>query len=325
MKLSIIIPVYNVEKWLERCVNSVEHQDLPLSDYEVILVNDGSKDKSGQIAMDLSKEYDNIIVVNKNNGGMSSARNAGMAIARGDYYMFVDSDDYIYPNVIGSLISVSIENKLDVCHFSFNVENIDGKTSLSKSPFPYEVVLSGKDVYGYNVIGSVWANLISASLIKCHNLSFFEGIIHEDVEFNTRLFCYANRIMFVDKCVYHYCFNPQSSWRSKLPGNQEKDMRDALIVSSLQLEFAKNNENAPWFKERILNMVNTDIVCGIFPFFRLNGPNYSMFRKYIGWAQSCGVYPIHVAHLRFKFMIIGALFNSKCLLSLAIRLLDRFK
>lgn len=325
MKLSIIIPVYNVEKWLERCVRSVENQDLPSSEYEVILVNDGSRDKSGQIASQLSKEYDNIVLINKNNGGQSSARNEGMRIARGEYFMFVDSDDYIYPNVIGSIISEALENKLDVCHFSFNVEDIDGKTSISKSPFPYEVVLSGKDVYGYHVIGSVCANLISASLIKCHNLSFFEGVIHEDVEFNTRLFCYVNRIMFVDKCVYHYCFNPQSSWRSKLLENQEKDMRDALIVSSLQVKFADSKDISPWFKENILNMVNTDTVCRILSFFRLNGPNYSMFRKYIGWAQSYGVYPIHVSHLRFKFMIIGALFNFKSLLSLVIRLLDRFK
>ena len=95
MKLSIIIPVYNVEKWLERCVRSVENQDLPSSEYEVILVNDGSKDNSGQIASKLSEEYDNIVVINKNNGGQSSARNEGMRIARGEYFMFVDSDDYI--------------------------------------------------------------------------------------------------------------------------------------------------------------------------------------------------------------------------------------
>lgn len=323
MKLSIIIPVYNVEKWLERCVKSVEDQDLPSSDYEVILVNDGSKDKSGQIAMELSKEYDNIIVINKNNGGQSSARNAGMKIARGDYYMFVDSDDYIYPNVISSLISVSIENQLDVCHFSFNVEDFNGKVSHSKAPFPYDVVLTGKEVYGNNVIGSVCANLISASLIKCHNLSFFEGIIHEDVEFNTRLFCYVNRMMFVDKCVYHYSFNPQSSWRSKLPENREKDMRDALLVSSLQLKFAKNSDIAPWFKENILNMVNTDIVCGILPFFRLNGSNYSMFKKYIKCAQFYSLYPIQVSYLRPKFKIVGTLLNAKSLVKIVVRLLDK--
>lgn len=323
MKLSIIIPVYNVEKWLERCVRSVENQDLPSSEYEVILVNDGSKDNSGQIASKLSEEYDNIVVINKNNGGQSSARNEGMRIARGEYFMFVDSDDYIYPNVIGSLISVSLENKLDVCHFSFNVEDIDGKTSISKSPFPYEVVLSGKDVYGYHVIGSVWANLISASLIKCHNLSFFEGVIHEDVEFNTRLFCYVNRIMFVDKCVYHYCFNPQSSWRSKLSKNQEKDMRDALLVSSLQLKFAESNEISPWFKESIQNMVNTDIVSGILSIFRLEGPKYPMFKMYIDWARSYGLYPVNVTSLRPKFKIVGVLLNAKYLVSMAVKLLDK--
>jgi glycosyltransferase involved in cell wall biosynthesis len=323
MKLSIIIPVYNVEKWLERCVRSVENQDLPSSEYEAILVNDGSTDNSGQIAKDLSEEYDNIVVIDKKNEGQSSARNEGMKIARGEYYMFVDSDDYLYPNVIGSLISLADENDLDVCHYNMNVEDENGETSRPNTAAPCNTVLTGKDVYNYNVIGSVCTNVIRASLIRKHHFNFTLGIIHEDVDFTTRLFCFVKRIMFVDKDIYHYSFNLQSSWRSKLSKNQEKDMRDALLVSSLQLKFAESNEISPWFKESIQNMVNTDIVSGILSIFRLEGPKYPMFKMYIDWARSYGLYPVNVTSLRPKFKIVGVLLNAKYLVSMAVKLLDK--
>ena len=101
MKLSIIMPVYNVEDYLCKCIDSVLNQDY--EDYEVILVDDGSPDECPKICDSYAKKHDNIRVVHRENGGLSAARNSGIEVAIGEYILFVDSDDYIEPNVLGTL------------------------------------------------------------------------------------------------------------------------------------------------------------------------------------------------------------------------------
>ena len=106
MILSIIVPVYNVEKYLERCIESLIHQDIEPSDYEIIMVNDGSTDHSGIIAEQLTSKYENIILFNQRNQGLSGARNSGLKLCRGKYVMFVDSDDFLEKNSLMYLITL---------------------------------------------------------------------------------------------------------------------------------------------------------------------------------------------------------------------------
>uniref|UniRef100_UPI0030DB473E glycosyltransferase family 2 protein n=1 Tax=uncultured Imperialibacter sp. TaxID=1672639 RepID=UPI0030DB473E len=103
MKLSIIVPVYNVEEYLERCVRSLEDQDIPRSDYEIIVVNDGSPDNSKEVVERLQRELSNIILINQENQGVSMARNAGIDRASGEYLVVVDPDDYVAPNSFASI------------------------------------------------------------------------------------------------------------------------------------------------------------------------------------------------------------------------------
>ena len=98
MKLSIIVPVYNVADYLPKCLDSLLVQDLSQNEYEIIVVNDGSTDNSGKIAEEYSKTYSNIILINQENQGLSGARNTGIQNAKGEYVQFVDSDDYLEPN-----------------------------------------------------------------------------------------------------------------------------------------------------------------------------------------------------------------------------------
>ena len=127
MKLSIIIPIYNVEQYLRKCVDSVLQQDLQSSDYEIILVDDGSPDECSAIcdeyahksqeSRDKSREMPLIQVVHRENGGLSAARNSGIEVARGEYVMFVDSDDYIESNVLGGLMEQVERDNLDVLRY----------------------------------------------------------------------------------------------------------------------------------------------------------------------------------------------------------------
>ena len=114
MKLSFIIPVFNTEDYLERCLASCLDQDLPESDYEIIVLNDGSTDGSLQVAQRIASSHPCIRIVSQENGGLSRARNAGLREASGDYVWFVDSDDYIARNCLGTLWSKCADEMLDV-------------------------------------------------------------------------------------------------------------------------------------------------------------------------------------------------------------------
>ena len=111
MKLSIIVPLYNVEKYIEKCILSLVNQDF--RDYEIIVVNDGSPDESANIVNELKIKYPNVLLFHKENGGLSSARNFGLEKAKGEYVWFVDSDDWIEPDIISLLYKHVKESNLD--------------------------------------------------------------------------------------------------------------------------------------------------------------------------------------------------------------------
>ena len=111
-KVSVIVPIYNVEKYLRKCVSSILEQSY--KNIEIILVDDGSTDMSGKICDELSKEHDNVIVIHKQNGGLSSARNAGIEASNGDYLSFIDSDDYIEKTMYEEMVNAIENSKKDI-------------------------------------------------------------------------------------------------------------------------------------------------------------------------------------------------------------------
>ena len=113
-KISLIVPVYNVEDFVARCLNSLLEQNMSYEDYEIIIVNDGSTDSSLEIIQPYLEKYPNCKLINKPNGGLSSARNAGLNVALGEYIWFVDSDDFIMPNLLDDLYKECSSNDLDV-------------------------------------------------------------------------------------------------------------------------------------------------------------------------------------------------------------------
>lgn len=215
MILSIIIPVYNVEKYVEKCIRSCESQDIPQSEYEIIVVNDGSKDNSLQIVNRLSGEYNNIKVISQPNGGLSAARNTGMKNANGQYFMFVDSDDWIATNCLKSLtaklrdespdlLAICAANVIEgmpVRRFSY-----EGKTKLTK----YDMLKRGKSPCAPF---SIW----NRDFLFKNDLKFLEGIFHEDSEFTPRAYYLAEKISFTNDIIYYVFQNPNSITRSINP------------------------------------------------------------------------------------------------------------
>ena len=127
MRLSIIIPVYNVAEYIEKCVYSLLQQDIPTEEFEIIIINDGSPDNSREVVMNLMKTVNNIVFIDQENRGVSMARNAGIAKAKGEFILPVDPDDYILPNTLKINLEHAEKNNLDVLYLSFEILNAAGK------------------------------------------------------------------------------------------------------------------------------------------------------------------------------------------------------
>lgn len=207
-KVSIIIPMYNVEKYIEKCIESVINQTY--KNLEIILVNDGSPDNCKGIAKHYSKFDNRIKVINKNNGGLSDARNAGLKIVTGDYVCFVDSDDYIELNTIEVLINSEGTLNPDVIVFSYFNEKVDFNESIiSKTPVQLDVENLESMT---SIIGYAWNKLYKTSLIKDCNISFIKGLsLVEDIVFNENIFLNAEKIHYLNKPLYHYIDRKRSS------------------------------------------------------------------------------------------------------------------
>lgn len=211
-KISIIVPVYNREKYIDRCIKSILNQSF--RDFELILVDDGSTDNSIHICNKYSNINDNIIVIHKENGGVSSARNIGLEHAKGEYIMFIDSDDYIEENMLEVSYNHMFENKADlfICGAKINTyikDKIRGIQNLKLCNCEYLIneFLEKEGIdYLPIYINSVWAKLYKSEIIKNNNLKFKEDIyMGEDSIFNLEYLNNINKIITWNDYLYNYC------------------------------------------------------------------------------------------------------------------------
>lgn len=252
MILSIIIPVYNVEKYVEKCIRSCENQDIPKEDYEVIVVNDGSPDGSLAIVERVAKEYPNIKVISQENQGLSGARNTGLAVAQGEYVWFVDSDDWIEENCLGKLTTKLRDEKPDalaIC--AANVINGEPKRRQS---FPDETPITGRDLLKKGVSPCAPFSIWKASFFNENNLKFFVGIFHEDGEFTPRAYFLAEKVSFINDIIYYVYQNPTSITRTV---NPKRAFDIVEVVCTHLYEFSKK------YNEKERKVFDYYIGCGL--------------------------------------------------------------
>lgn len=237
MKLSIIVPVYNVEAFLKKCVDSLLAQDLPASDYEIILVDDGSTDGCGALCDALATAHGNIRVIHQQNRGLSGARNAGIPAASGDYVMFVDSDDYLCPNVLGTLVGQMSGQNLDILRFNYQNVNMDGEVfepNKYVKPFvDYSSVVCNGETFLNERLGNAcyaWQFMVKASILHQQGNGFKEGIYFEDVEWTPRILIQVGRVASTETVVYNYLFRSDSIARNTDTEKKRKAIRDKLVI-----------------------------------------------------------------------------------------------
>lgn len=260
-KVSIIVPIYNVEKYIERCIKSLISQTY--RDIEILLINDGSPDDSKTICEKYEKIDKRIKLYNKENGGLSDARNYGLKRATGEYILFVDSDDYIESNAVEVLISEMQKDNLDIVAGNAILE-ADGedKKYLDITKHNDNKVTDGLEYY----VSSNEEDFFQASpcvymykreLILENNLFFEKGILHEDEEWTPRVMIKAKRVKYINFVFYHYTVSRENSIMNSK--DKTKNMVD-LLNTYKKLEKIFNETEASKEQHKKMN----DYLCRVY-------------------------------------------------------------
>lgn len=222
MILSIIIPAYNCKYSISKCLNSILDERY-IDDYEIIIVNDGSEDGTRQICENYQNKYSNIHLINKENGGVSSARNAGLDVAIGKYITFIDSDDYTESNFIEYVIS-KLDKKYELILFNNdiidktgNILNVDNCYDSANYDFIFKQILSQK-------LNQPWGKIFNSGIIKKYNLRFNTKIsLGEDLEFLLRYYVNINSVVYWNDVLYHYVYTEGSLSNKMLSDSEIND------------------------------------------------------------------------------------------------------
>ncbi len=259
MDLSIIVPIYNVEQYVRACIESIYQQGLDEDRFEVILVNDGTKDKSMEMIANIIQQHKNITVINQENQGLSMARNNGMAIARGEYILMPDSDDLLVENSLKPLLKNALETKADLVVADFLIMNDD---EINNRQLIYQQEFSMKEKTGEELYMDdlkpnhfyVWQTLYKKDFITKNNLKFIPGIYFQDVPFTHEAYLKAKTCIKTSWLLNIYRRGQESA--SNLSSFNLKKAHDFCIAIAKSWELYKNMEGLlPETKKRQKSLI----------------------------------------------------------------------
>ena len=282
--ISVIVPIYNVENYLKECIESIISQTY--TNIELILVDDGSTDKSGEICDKYAEKDKRIEVIHKKNAGVSAARNTGLESASGEYIAFVDSDDYIDKTMLEVLANLLEMNEADVamCAFErFSVPKTE-KGNMEIKTFDRDELIEFfvKRLGEYYIVNSVWGRLYKAEVIK--ELRFKEGRINEDILYTAQVLLTVNKAVYTLEKLYHYRDGREGS----ITGEKESmlSIGDKIYLTGLSAEMLKKSdyEKFSYIHEVMDFLEVSELISGREKEFYKTFPEY---RKHI-WAAVKG-------------------------------------
>jgi glycosyltransferase involved in cell wall biosynthesis len=267
--LSIIIPVYNMEDYIERCLLSLLEQDIEAEDFEIIVVNDGSTDKSKELIIQLQRKFKNLILINQENRGVSAARNAGISIAKGKYLLFIDADDYVVPNALSRFIDKATRESLDVLCLNLSVYDNKG-ICLGRSDYGNFTgkILGGIETYritrGKNEKepDRSWGILFNKEFLERSNLAFLQGVPYlEDGLFVGKALCLAKRCSFDNNPFYYRIITPGSASNSDLYKTDRA--REGFLKAALDLREFRNTSELNTIQQGLVNHLTAKYILSI--------------------------------------------------------------
>lgn len=315
-QLSFIVPVYNVAPYLRMCVSSLLSQDMPQEQYEIILVDDGSTDACPEICDEYDRMFDKIHTIHQPNAGLSAARNAGVAAAKGEYICFVDSDDYWQHNVLTSLMAQMERDNLDVLRFRLQYVNPEGKVYNPYKSDPFkgndysEVPTDGVSFLNsrMNTQCYAWQFILKRELLD--GCIFTPSIYFEDTDWTPRMLCKAMRVASTNMVVYNYLVREGSISNAVNRGKQKKVLDDKMhLIATLQqqvIDLRKSGRYNRWYRDMI-----SDTVVSIISM--LSTTFYAEKDSYLEQLQKLKIYPLATKSLKARLINVSP--------SLAVKLL----
>lgn len=294
VKLSIVVPLYKSEQYLHKCLDSLLQQDIPLEDYEIILVNDGSPDRSKEIAEEYAAKYSNIIVLSQENKGASGARNYGLKEASGEYIRFVDPDDYIPANSLKGFIQQMDEQQLDMLRFNYKVvdeeyKEIDKLLSASLVNYTPGIMDGGAFLEQRLCYACyIWTFVFRTSVIKDNDIYFYEGDFYDDTPWTPRVCLASRRVNSIDVVGYYYYQSPGSILRSSSPTvNRRKIEGQRFLINDLkrQSEDVKQGCGLSWYKGMIAH-------CAISLLLLVARHEFTLRKEVCKELRELGVFPL---------------------------------
>ena len=289
---SIIVPVYKVEDYLDKCIASIANQEF--ENYEIILVDDGSPDKCPEICDNWAKKKEHINVIHKKNGGSSSARNVGVRYAKGKYIIFVDSDDYWNNNSALSMIAETIERVKEVDVFVFN--NIDysclsHESIICNRTYDIEFMENAdkndilKYLFNNNLFpGAAWVTVTRRKFLLANNIEFIEGIKAEDIDWLLNVYLNANRFSALNQAFYVY----RKYRNDSITGTADvKSIKDILYILDI---WTKRLQDSRYDKIRdvVYGYLCNHYMCAVLVYDKINvADKYSCKSKLKSYKAIC--------------------------------------
>jgi len=256
LQLSIIVPVYNVEKYIRPCMKSIFQQGLNEDCFEVIIVNDGTEDHSMEVIQDIIDQHKNIIVINQENQGLSVARNVGMATAKGQYILMIDSDDLLIENSLKPLLELALESQMDVVVADFyEMTNAEINSTIIDLPNFADIKIEKKTgeqmffdflrIHNY----TVWRSLYRNEFLRKHKITFYPGIYCQDKPFTHEIYLKAKTCIRASWPIYIYRRHPQGITYAM----SEKLAKDCCKVIEIMWDMASNMDLSPKIREKMFD------------------------------------------------------------------------
>lgn len=299
--LSIIVPVYNTEQYLEDCLKSLERQELSSSEYEIICINDGSTDSSSNILDKYRKNYSNIRIINKENEGIAIARNIGISEVQGEYFMFVDSDDFIASYSIKEILDKAIEEKIDFVRFSYSC--MDEKKHFKEEQIN-NIVFKKKKIDVSEAPFQVWGALYRTDMVRKSRLQFSSKFrTREDYIFNFLLYAYnyKAKVLITDSPVYKYRVR-NGSLSHIMDYRSEKFQRERLdnmldyideCINFITDHPDREEMTEKFIRQKMSYFAATALFCGL----RCKSISISDIQTIL---KTKKVYPVHIKNVALK-------------------------
>lgn len=329
MRLSIIVPAYKVENYIEKCLRSLENQDISKEDFEIIVTNDGSPDSTRAIVEKLQLEFDNIVLINQENQGVSTARNNAIAVAKGKYIMPIDPDDYVLPNTFNHFLSKIENENLDVLYLSFEIFDAFGK-SIWQTNFKEQEKNSFDGVEGYFASRGYdikdpdrsWAILYRKEMIDTFNLQYPKNVpFLEDGLFISKVFAVAQKVGFDNSKFYQ---RTTSLGSATVSGVYYTDKAISGFITAVKdiKQFSNSNHLTQKQKELVNHVVAKYVFLSMSP--SISKYDFKQYFKVVKILKEAKLEHLDATGVRFLYKNLIKVYNfSKILFPIYFRLKNK--